>query len=59
MRMSEIKQYTLQQSNVDALKKQKERITTQIKNERDKQKKQSAIAKIANANQTLAKLRNS
>ncbi len=57
--MSEIKQYTLQQSNVDALKKQKERITTQIKNERDKQKKQSAIAKIANANQTLAKLRNS
>jgi hypothetical protein len=57
--MSEIKQHTLQQSNVDALKKQKERITTQIKNERDKQKKQSAIAKIANANQTLAKLRNS
>ena len=59
MRMSEIKQHTLQQSNVDALKKQKERITTQIKNERDKQKKQSAIAKIANANQTLAKLRSS
>ncbi|NCW35886.1 MAG: hypothetical protein EBW02_01625, partial [Methylophilaceae bacterium] len=45
--------------DVDALKKQKERITTQIKNERDKQKKQSAIAKIANANQTLAKLRSS
>ena len=58
MRMSEIKQPTLQQQNITTLAQQKERITKQIKSEKDKQKKQSAITKIANANQTLAKLRN-
>jgi hypothetical protein len=53
-----IKPITPQQAKINTLKQQKERIGTQIKNERETQQKQKATQKIQQANQTLAKLRN-
>jgi hypothetical protein len=57
MRFYEFK--TAQQNKIDALKQQKERVSTQLKTERDTQKKQKAVQAIQQNNQTLAKLRNS
>ncbi len=57
MRFYEFK--TAQQNKIDALKQQKERVSTQLKTERDTQKKQKALQAIQQNNQTLAKLRNS
>jgi hypothetical protein len=48
---------TPQQARINQLKQQKERATTQLKTERDKQKKQKAIQAIQKNNQVLAKLR--
>jgi hypothetical protein len=59
MRMSEIKQPTLQQSNIDALKKRKEITSTQLKQAQQKQKQANAVKKIQQANQTLSKIRTS
>ncbi len=56
MRFYEFK--TAQQNKIDALKQQKERVSTQLKTERDTQKKQKALQAIQQNNQTLAKLRN-
>ena len=50
---------TAQQNKIDALKQQKERVSTQLKTERDTQKKQKAVQAIQQNNATLAKLRNS
>jgi hypothetical protein len=52
-----IKPLTPQQSRINALKQQKERASTQLKAERDKQKKQKAVSAIQQNNQVLAKLR--
>lgn len=49
---------TPQQARINQLKQQKERATTQLKTERDKQKKQKAQANISYNNQVLAKLNN-
>ena len=57
MRFYEFK--TAQQNKIDALKQQKERVSTQLKTERDTQKKQKAVQAIQQNNATLAKLRNS
>ena len=57
--MSEIKQPTLQQSNIDALKKRKEITSTQLKQAQQKQKQANAVKKIQQANQTLSKIRTS
>lgn len=51
-----IKPLTPQQSRINALQQQKERASTQLKAERDKQKKQKAVAAIQKNNQVLAKL---
>jgi hypothetical protein len=51
-----IKPLTPQQSRINALKQQKERASTQLKAERDKQKKQKAVSAIQQNNQVLAKL---
>jgi len=59
MRMSEIKQPTLQQSNIDALKKRKEITSAQLKQAQQKQKQANAVKKIQQANQTLSKIRTS
>jgi hypothetical protein len=48
---------TPQQSKINTLKQQKERASTQLKAERDKQKKQKAVSAIQQNNQVLAKLR--
>ena len=56
MRFYEFK--TAQQNKIDALKQQKERVSTQLKTERDTQKKQKAVQAIQKNNETLAKLRN-
>ena len=57
--MSEIKQPTLQQSNIDALKKRKEITSAQLKQAQQKQKQANAVKKIQQANQTLSKIRTS
>ena len=54
-----IKPLTPQQARINALKQQKERASTQLKAERDRQKKQKAVSAIQQNNATLAKLRNS
>jgi hypothetical protein len=56
MRFYEFK--TAQQNKIDALKQQKERVSTQLKTARDAQKKQKAVQAIQQNNATLAKLRN-
>jgi hypothetical protein len=55
MRFYEFK--TVQQNKIDALKQQKERVSKQLKTERDAQKKQKAVSAIQQNNQVLAKLR--
>ena len=47
---------TSQQARINALKQQKERASTQLKAEKDRQKKQKAVAAIQQNNQVLAKL---
>ena len=49
---------TPQQARINQLKQQKERVSTQLKTDRDKQKKQKAQANISYNNQVLAKLNN-
>lgn len=51
-----IKPLNPQQARVSALKQQKERVSTQLKTEKDKQKKQKAVQAIQTNNQTLANL---
>jgi hypothetical protein len=53
-----IKPLTPQQSKINALKQQKKRASTELKTERDKQKKQKAVSAIQQNNQVLAKLNN-
>lgn len=48
---------TPQQARINQLKQQKERVSTQLKTEREKQKKQKATQAIQKNNQVLAKLR--
>lgn len=52
-----IKPLTPQQARISALKQQKERANTQLKAERDRQKKAKATEKLQQAQQTLAKIR--
>ena len=52
-----IKPLTPQQARISALKQQKERASTQLKAERDRQKKAKATEKLQQAQQTLAKIR--
>ena len=54
-----IKPLTPQQAKINTLKQQKERVSTQLKTEREAQKKQKAVQAIQQNNATLAKLRNS
>lgn len=49
---------SMQQNKVDTLKQQKERISTQLKAEKDKMKQQKATQQMIKASQQLAKLRN-
>lgn len=49
---------SMQQNRVNTLKQQKERITTQLKAEKDKIKQQKATQQMIKATQQLAKLRN-
>lgn len=51
------KPLTPQQARINALKQQKERASTQLKAEKDRQKKQKAVSAIQQNNQVLAKLR--
>jgi hypothetical protein len=51
-----IKPLTPQQSKINTLKQQKERANTQLKAEKDRQKKQKAVSAIQQNNQVLAKL---
>ncbi len=51
-----IKTLTPQQARINALKQQKERASTQLKAEKDRQKKQKAVSAIQQNNQVLAKL---
>ncbi len=51
------KPLTPQQARINALKQQKERASTQLKAEKDRQKKQKAVAAIQQNNQVLAKLK--
>ncbi len=50
------KPLTPQQARINALKQQKERASTQLKAEKDRQKKQKALSAIQQNNQVLAKL---
>ena len=52
-----IKPLTPQQARISALTQQKERANTQLKAERDRQKKAKATEKLQQAQQTLAKIR--
>lgn len=45
-----------QQARINALKQQKERASTALKAERDKQKKQKALTAIQKNNEVLSKL---
>ncbi len=51
------KPLTPQQARINVLKQQKERASTQLKAEKDRQKKQKAVSAIQQNNQVLAKLR--
>lgn len=51
-----IKPLTPQQSKIKTLKQQKERASTQLKAEKDRQKKQKAVSAIQQNNKVLAKL---
>ena len=58
MRITEItnKPATPQQSRINQLKQQKERVSTQLKTEREKQQRQKATQAIQKNTQVLAKL---
>lgn len=60
MRITEITNQpaTPQQSRINALKQQKERVSTQLKTEREKQQRQKATQAIQKNTQVLAKLNN-
>ena len=60
MRITEITNQpaTPQQSRINALKQQKERVSTQLKTEREKQQRQKATQTIQKNNAVLAKLNN-
>lgn len=60
MRISEItiKPPNPQQSRINALKQQKERASTQLKTERERQKRLKATQAIQKNTQVLAKLNN-
>lgn len=58
MRFYEFKTTTPQQARINQLKQQKERVSAQLKTERDKQKKQKATQAIQKNTETLAKLNN-
>lgn len=49
---------TAQQLRINALKQQKAHASTQLKAEKDKQKKQKAVSAIQQNNKVLAKLNN-
>lgn len=51
-----IKPLTPEQSRINSLKQQKERASTALKTERERQKKAKAAQQIQQANQLLAKL---
>jgi hypothetical protein len=51
-----IKPLTPEQSRINSLKQQKERASTALKTERERQKKAKAAQQITQANQVLAKL---
>ncbi len=53
-----IKPLTPQQSKINTLKQQKERATTNLKAEKDRQKKTKALANISQNNAVLSKLNN-
>lgn len=52
------KPQTVQQSRINALKQQKERVSTQLKNEREKQQRQKASQAIQKNSSLLSKLNN-
>ncbi|MDG1453530.1 MAG: hypothetical protein P8Q17_03680 [Methylophilaceae bacterium] len=54
-----IKPLTPQQARINSLKQQKERANANLKAERDKQKKQKALANISKNNAVLTKLNKS
>lgn len=60
MRITEITNQpaTPQQSRINALKQQKERVSTQLKTEREKQQRLKATQAIQKNNAVLAKLNN-
>lgn len=51
-----IKSQTPQQTKINTLKQQKERVSTQLKTEKDRQKKQKAVQAIQKNNQVLANI---
>lgn len=56
MRFYEFKPLTSQQARINQLKQQKERASANLKAEKDRQKKQKALANISKNNAVLAKL---
>ena len=52
-----IKPLTPEQNRINSLKQQKERASTALKTERERQKKAKAIQQILQANQVLAKIK--
>ena len=56
MRFFEFNTTTPQQTKINLLKQQKERASTALKAERDKQKKQKALTAIQKNNEVLSKL---
>lgn len=52
-----IKPLTPEQNRINSLKQQKERASTALKTERERQKKAKATQQILQANQVLAKIK--
>jgi len=52
-----IKPLTPAQARLNSLKLQKDRVSTQLKAERERQKRDTALANIQKSNQVLSKLR--
>ena len=59
MRFYEFKTTTPQQARINSLKQQKERVSTQLKTEREAQKRLKATQTIQKNNEVLAKLNKS
>lgn len=53
-----IKPLTPEKARINSLKQQKERAATQLKTERERQKKATALANISKNNAVLSKLNN-